>query len=694
MKLKLRALVGGVALSALIAGCAGVGGLVSDSGCHTIYVFKPTAGGAGGVVQPISSCAGALPRDTLQKSTLMAGVQSEAVEPLSADGEAASAETAPVDTTSISDAAKSTAPRFGVPGGYPGANEMLENGDMAAFMTRVHNDYAAKKNAGAWGYVILDALAAGDTPHAQDVLDAMASKPPPEILSAVHLRPWVMAFAGRGDTAQTEMAQLRRLMPTATLLGHRALLAEGLGDTAGALAIYDEAPDAFDPPKPEEAATPGYLARAIAFNGQRLLALRQAELMRATGHNDQAIVLLSKLLAAGPDDLYVQDRLDKASRNVDRKPLRTLPQALALALADEADLVEERQSIMGMMVGRGGKTPFNYLLSSLRQSALLLDADNGDIRLAEVNELYQHGHFEAALRIAQLGNPPKAQAAGLASAAGLAALELGSPETMLALTDRALAIDSSPDAKLSAAAALTSAGYTDRAEKLIDQAIKQGMPDEQKVFALMSKGQAKFQGGDVAGAVQLARDARALKDNENTQQFLASMLVKSPGRPEGLQIMRDMMADSPGDTGLMNNFGYSLVDGPANTDELDEGFKLLKEASRLAPDEPNLLDSLGWAYYQFGDFREAKRYIDLALEAYKPFAHWELNDHIGDVEWRLGEEAEARKHWQIALDSRPPEQEKASIAAKLKDGLTTPPPVRRDTPEVPLIRGRGESNDI
>jgi tetratricopeptide (TPR) repeat protein len=144
----------------------------------------------------------------------------------------------------------------------------------------------------------------------------------------------------------------------------------------------------------------------------------------------------------------------------------------------------------------------------------------------------------------------------------------------------------------------------------------------------------------------------------------------------------------------MNNFGYSLVDGPANTDELDEGFKLLKEASRLAPDEPNLLDSLGWAYYQFGDFREAKRYIDLALEAYKPFAHWELNDHVGDVEWRLGEEAEARKHWQIALDSRPPEQEKASIAAKLKDGLTTPPPVRRDTPEVPLIRGRGESNDI
>jgi tetratricopeptide (TPR) repeat protein len=685
MKLRLRALVGTVTLAALMAGCASVGGF-ADSGCRTIYVFKPASGGVGGVVQPVSACGGSgLPRDALQKSTLTAAAQATP-----AEGEAA----APVTVSVVSAAAKTTAPQYPAAGGYKGANEMLEGGDMSAFMARVRTDYAAKKNSGAWGFMIIDALAANDLPQAQAVMEAMASKPPPEILSSVHLKPWVLAFAGAGAMAQTEMAQLRRLMPAATLMGHRALLAEGLGDTAGALAIYDEAPDEFDPPLPEDAATPGYLARAIAFNGQRLLALRQAELLRTVDRNDEAIALLAKLLAAGPDDLYVQDRLDKASRNQERRALRTLPQAMALAISDEADLVEERQTVMGMMVGRGGKTPFNHLLSSLRQSALLLDPDNGDIRLSEVGALYAHGHFEAALRLAQIGDPPKAQGAGLSSAAALAALELGSAETMLALTDRALAIDSSADAKLSAAAALTSAGYTDRAINLIDQAIRQGIPDEQKLFALMSKGQAKFQGGDIAGAVASGREARALKDEQGTQQFLASMLVKSPGRPEGLQIMREMMTGAPGDTGLMNNFGYSLIDGHASDAELDEGFKLLKEASRLAPDEPNLLDSLGWAYYQYGDFREAKRYIDLALEAYKPFAHWELNDHLGDVEWRLGEEAEARKHWNAALAARPPVQEKTNIEAKLKTGVTTPAPTRRDTPEVPLNRDRGESNDI
>ena len=50
-------------------------------------------------------------------------------------------------------------------------------------------------------------------------------------------------------------------------------------------------------------------------------------------------------------------------------------------------------------------------------------------------------------------------------------------------------------------------------------------------------------------AVQFAREARAVKDDEGTQQFLSSMLVKSPGRPEGLQIMRDMMAEAPGPPG-------------------------------------------------------------------------------------------------------------------------------------------------
>jgi tetratricopeptide (TPR) repeat protein len=571
---------------------------------------------------------------------------------------------------------------------------MLARADMAAFMERVASDYSEDKNSGAWGYAIVDALSGDQIPRAQDILDRMAEKPAPEILSADHLRPWVMAFAGRAETARSDMAKLGRLLPGATLLGHRALLAEGMGDIDGALAVYEEAPDEFAPPDPRTAGTPAFLASAIAFNGQRLLALRQAELLRAAGRGPDAVALLERLAAAAPDDGFVAQRLADARSSKSAPKPRTLRQAMALAIADEADVVEQRQTIMGMMVGRGAKAPFNQLLSSLRQSALLLDPDNGDIRLEEVGSLYRNGYFEAALRVAQSGSPRREQAAQLAISGGLAALQLGSPEALNAMVERSLSLEADPQSKLSAASALSEAGRTDRALQLIDQALRGGLDEDRKLAALLTRGQTHFQGGNVQAAIVSAREARTLADNATTQQFLSSMLVKSPQRPEGLQIMREMMVDSPGDVGLMNNFGYSLIDGYASEEELEEGFKMLKQASRLSPDEPNLLDSLGWAYYQYGDFKEAERYLTLAIAAYEPFDHWELHDHMGDIRWRLGEEEAARASWQEAVRARPPAHELPAISSKIASGLTKPAPVRRDTPEVPLERRRGPASDI
>ncbi len=692
MKLKLQLLLAGAALSVLAGCAAGGGGVVSlagasdSKGCRTIYVFRPAIGESAGVVQPVNSC-GNVPRDGLTpQANKLVQVQ---------EAGAAKADAPPLIQVLISTPAEKTRPAYAPKVAYPGPNEMLENADMAAFMTRVRSDYASGKNSGAWGFVILDALAANQVPIAQDVLEAMAKhNPQPEILSADHLRPWVQAAAGRLDTAKTTMAGLRRILPGATLVGHRALLAEGAGDIDGALKIYAEAPSDFIAPDPEEAGSPGYLAKAMAFNSQRLLALRHAELLRSVNRDEEAIAILVRLGKAAKDDGYVKDRLEKARKKEDRRTARTLDQALSLAIADEADLVEERQSIMGMMVGGGAEPPFNYLISSLRQSALLLDPNNGDIRLQEVNNLYQHGYFDAALRLAQIGAPDRSHAAGLYSAAALAALELGSADAMTGLVEHSLQLDSSPQAKVAASAAFTNAGKTDRAIQLVDSALKANLGKDEKVGALMQKGQAKFQAGDVTGAVEQARAARVLTDNEATQQFLASMLVKSPQRPEGLAIMRKMLSDSPGNVGLMNNFGYSLVDDYASQAELDEGFKLLKEASRLSPQEPNLLDSLAWAYYQYGDFRTADRYIGLALDAYKPFHHWELFSHKGDIAWRLGDQDVARKNWKEALDSRPPSNEKAGLAARIQSGPPAPAPVTRDTPEVPLNRNHGETIEL
>lgn len=667
--------------SALLTACAGMGvpGFGEAGGCRTVYVFT------GGGVQPVSSCGG-VPRETMTAQRAM--ISSVPVEEADPDAPAAPA------VIPVSAAAEATAP-YDAPPPYASPNAMIENADMSAFMARVRADYAAKRNVAAWGYGVIDALAADDPATAQAMIDGMEGKSSSDWMSVNHLRPWVLAFNGRAADAMEDITKARRLLPSPTARAHRALLAEGLGDHASALAIYGELPREFTPPDPADAGTMNFFASMRAFNAHRLMALREAELLRGLGRDDEAVAILTRLLAASPDDGYVEVRLEKARKKEDRWTPRTLKQAMAQALGDEAEVVEEQEMMMSAVAGRGAKTPFNHLLSSMRQSALLLDPDNGDIRISEAGKLYTQGKFEPALRIAQIGNPPKVQAALLQSTAGLAALQLGSADTLEAMVERSLKIDNTPSAKIQAAGSLASAGKTARALQLVDQAMREKKLNEaETIFALLTRAQAHSQAGDMAKAVAAAREARTLRDDQQTQQFLSSLLVDTPERPEGLAIMRRMLADSPDDTGMMNNFGYSLIDGHATQEELDEGFRLLKQAIRLTPDEANLLDSIGWAYYQYGDFREASRFIEMAIREYEPFVHWELSDHMGDIQWRLGEQEAAREHWRKALTGFPPALNARSIEAKLKDGLTTPAPVRRDTPEVPLTKPDTGVSDI
>jgi tetratricopeptide (TPR) repeat protein len=684
--------------AALIAGCTtGQGiGISGGGGCSTIFVYKPGTGGAPGGVQPVSNCGSSgLPREQLVAPAAVAAprLASEARSAATTEGPVVEHLAGPT----VSPAAEATRPHFPAAEPYAAPRQMIEAADMAAFMGKARADYAARQNPAGWSFVILDAMAAGDTALAQDVLDAISSRPPSEIMSATHMRPWVLAAAGRKEAAVTAAGQLRTVMPPFMVRGHRALLAEGMGDVAGALAIYAEGPRQLVAPNPAQAGSPDYFMRSLTFAADRLLAVREAELLRTAGRDADARAVFTAILAADPDDAYVTARLAAMSQNRDKRPARTLNQAFAVALNDEAGIVEQQSMLLGLSAAaRGQRAPFNPLLSSMRQAALLLDPDNGEVRISEVGHLYATGHFDSALRMAQQGNPSSETKAALYSAAASAALELGSPEAMSGLIDQALAIDHSPGARIAAASTLANANVTPKAIQILDQALRDpSLSPGERIGGLVTRAQAHFNGGDINGAVTDARAAVAIDDNDGTQGFLASMLVKSTPqrRQEGLGIMRQMMVVSPGDTGQMNNLGYSLIDGHATDQELDEGYRMLKEAARITPDEPNLLDSLGWAYYQYGDFREAERYLRLALQAYEPFAHWELHDHMGDIQWRLGNQDRARTEWQASLDARPPGHEQADIRAKLASGLATPAPARRETPEVPLSR-RTESNDI
>jgi tetratricopeptide (TPR) repeat protein len=130
--------------------------------------------------------------------------------------------------------------------------------------------------------------------------------------------------------------------------------------------------------------------------------------------------------------------------------------------------------------------------------------------------------------------------------------------------------------------------------------------------------------------------------------------------------LKKALALAPDQPLVLNYLGYSWVDQGKN---LKEGMRLIEKAVQLKPDDGYIVDSLGWAHYRQGNYKEAVRFLERAVEI-KP-EDPTLNDHLGDAFWKVGREREARFQWSQALSLNPEPEDVDKIKAKLDRGLDT-----------------------
>jgi tetratricopeptide (TPR) repeat protein len=115
---------------------------------------------------------------------------------------------------------------------------------------------------------------------------------------------------------------------------------------------------------------------------------------------------------------------------------------------------------------------------------------------------------------------------------------------------------------------------------------------------------------------------------------------------------------------VLNYLGYSWVDQGLN---LDEGMRMIRRAVEQRPDDGYIVDSLGWADYRIGNYEEAVKQLERAVEL-KPDDPT-INDHLGDAYWRVGRTLEAQFQWSHARDLKPEPEELVKIEEKLRNGL-------------------------
>jgi tetratricopeptide (TPR) repeat protein len=111
--------------------------------------------------------------------------------------------------------------------------------------------------------------------------------------------------------------------------------------------------------------------------------------------------------------------------------------------------------------------------------------------------------------------------------------------------------------------------------------------------------------------------------------------------------LRRVIVLRPDDAQAYNALGYTLAD---RTNRLAEAVTLLDKALSLAPEDPYILDSVGWAQYRSGNLARAQEYLE---RAYKVRPDPEIAAHLGEILWARGQRDEAGKLWQTSLQSHP-----------------------------------------
>jgi len=171
---------------------------------------------------------------------------------------------------------------------------------------------------------------------------------------------------------------------------------------------------------------------------------------------------------------------------------------------------------------------------------------------------------------------------------------------------------------------------------------------EQRVEVRRAEAQILRDAGDAAGAYAVLTQALAEHPDHPDLLYDSAMVAEKLDKIDIVEARLSKLIElKPDNAQALNALGYTLVD---RTDRTAEGAALIERAHKLAPDDPFILDSMGWAQFRMGHLDQAEDYLRKALtERPDP----EIAAHLGEVLWAKGERTRAREVWQSQLQSAP-----------------------------------------
>ena len=212
------------------------------------------------------------------------------------------------------------------------------------------------------------------------------------------------------------------------------------------------------------------------------------------------------------------------------------------------------------------------------------------------------------------------------------------------------------------------------------------------------------QANDKEGALRVARETLDTAPKDPRALVLYADLLRDDERyPEAVQVLTRAIDVEPADTGgavwslyylrgaseeragdwtkaeadlqhalllkpdepqVLNYLGYAWAD---RGEHLKDALAMLEKAAAMEPKSGAIVDSLGWAHYRIHQYADATKELERAvlLDPSDP----EVNDHLGDAYWRTGRTLEARYQWNRVLTLDANAVTKKAVETKLIAGL-------------------------
>jgi tetratricopeptide (TPR) repeat protein len=204
------------------------------------------------------------------------------------------------------------------------------------------------------------------------------------------------------------------------------------------------------------------------------------------------------------------------------------------------------------------------------------------------------------------------------------------------------------DAQARIANMLAKLGQIDEARQHLQQMRAQTGDQETLVRLYLAEGQLLSDAKRYQEAMDLYNRTLTIFPGDSDLLYARALTAEKLDRLDLLEAdLRTILTLDPDNASALNALGYTLAD---RTDRYQEALDYIQRAYRMRPDDPAIIDSMGWIYFRLGNYAEAERYL---RRAYELMPDAEIAAHLAELLWVQGRRGEAESIFMQAFSKDP-----------------------------------------